>query len=37
MLDQTNFASYADDNTPYTVHENAEEVIRTLERLLNLF
>ena len=33
MLDQTNFASYADDNTPYTKKENAEEVIRTLEEV----
>ena len=33
MLGHTYFASYADDNTPYTVNENAEEVIRTLEQI----
>ena len=33
MLDHTYSASYADDNTPCTVKENAEEVIRTLEQL----
>ena len=33
MLDHNYFASYADDNTPYTVNENAEEVIRTLEQI----
>ena len=33
MLDHTYFASYADDKTPYTVNENAEEVIRTLEQI----
>ena len=33
MLEHTYFASYADDNTPYTVNENAEEVIRTLEQI----
>ena len=33
MLDHTYFASYGDDNTPYTVNENAEEVIRTLEQI----
>ena len=31
MLDHTYFASYADDNTPYT--RNVEEVIRTLEQI----
>ena len=33
MLEHTYFASYADDNTPYTANENAEEVIRTLEQI----
>ena len=33
ILDHTYFASCADDNTPYTVNENAEEVIRTLEQI----
>ena len=33
MLDHTYFASYADDNTPYTRNKNAEEVIRTLEQI----
>ena len=33
MLDHTYFASYAGDNTPYTVNENAGEVNRTLERI----
>ena len=33
ILDQTYFASYVDNNTPYTVNENAEEVIRTLKEI----
>ena len=33
MLQHTYFASYADDNTLYTVNENAIEVIRTLEQI----
>ena len=33
MLDHTYFASYADDNTPCTVNENAGEVIWTLEQI----
>ena len=33
MLEHTYFASYADDNTLYTVNENAIEVIRTLEQI----
>ena len=33
MLAHTYFASYADDKTPYTVNENAKEVIRTLEQI----
>ena len=33
MLEHTYFASYADGNTPYIVNKNAEEVIRTLERI----
>ena len=33
MLDHTYFASYADDNTPYTVNEIFEEVIRDLEQI----
>ena len=33
MLDQTYTESCADDNTPYTVKENAEEVIQTLEEI----
>ena len=36
MLNHTYFASYADDNTPYTVNENAEELIRTLEQNFKL-
>ena len=32
-LDHTYFASYADDNTPCTVNENAGEVIWTLEQI----
>ena len=37
MLDHTYFASYTDDNTPYTVNENAEEVTRTLEQISKTF
>ena len=33
MLDHTYFASYADDNTPYTINENVEEVIRNSEQI----
>ena len=33
MLDHTYFASYADDSSPYTVNQNAEEVIRTLKEI----
>ena len=33
ILDHTYFASYADDNTPYTVNENTEEVIQALEQI----
>ena len=33
MPEQANFSSYADDITPYTIKENAEEVIRTLEEV----
>ena len=33
MLEHTYFASYADDNTPYTVNENTKEVIQTLEQI----
>ena len=37
MLDHTYFASYADDNAPYTVNENTEEVIRSLEQISKPF
>ena len=33
IQNHTYFASYADDNTPYTVNENTEEVIRALEQI----
>ena len=33
ILVHTYFASYADVNTPYTVNENAAEVIRALEQI----
>ena len=33
MLEHTYFASYADENTPYTVNENTKEVIQTLEQI----
>ena len=31
IIDNIDFASYADDNTPYTTDENAEKVINKLE------
>ena len=31
LMNETEFASYADDNTPYTSGQNTEDVIRTLE------
>ena len=31
ITNNTNFASYADDNTPYTTDESAEKVIDKLE------
>ena len=37
ILDHTYFVSCADDNTPYTVNENAEEVIQTLEQISKPF
>ena len=36
ILVHTYFASYADVNTPYTVNENAAEVIRDLEQIFKL-
>ena len=33
MLEHTYFASYGDENTPYTVNENTKEVIQTLEQI----
>ena len=33
MLEHTYFASYADDNTPCTVNENAEEVTWTFKQI----
>ena len=33
MLDQTYFVRYANDNAPYTVDENVEEVVQTLEQI----
>ena len=30
-MNETEFASYADDNTPYTSGQNTDNVIRTLE------
>ena len=32
MVENTDFASYADDNTPYTTGVNNEEVITKLEK-----
>ena len=33
ILDNTYFASYADDNTPYTVNKNTDSVTKSLEEL----
>ena len=30
-MSETEFDSYADDNTPYTSGQNSDDVIRTLE------
>ena len=32
IMKETNFASYADDNTPYVTAENLDEVIKSLEK-----
>ena len=38
VLSQTDFASYADDNTPYVEANNTDEVIAILENyLIRLF
>ena len=31
--DNTYFASYADDNTPYTINQNTDSVTKSLEEL----
>ena len=33
FLDNTYFASYADDNTPYTINQNTDSVTKSLEEL----
>ena len=33
ILDNTYFASYADDNTPYTINRNTDAVTKSLEEL----
>ena len=33
ILDNNYFASYADDNTPYTINQNADSVTKSLEEL----
>ena len=33
ILDNTYFASYADDNTPYTINQNTDSVTKSLEEL----
>ena len=38
IINETEFASYADDNTPYTSDQNIDDVIKTLENnSVNLF
>ena len=36
-LKDIDFASYADDNTPYTEHDSIDHVISRLEETVNLF
>ena len=36
ILDKTYFAGYADDNTPYTMQKNANEIVKSLEEISKL-
>ena len=36
ILDKTYFAGYGDDNTPYTMQKNANEIVKSLEEISKL-